>query len=136
MNRRYGIWLIVSPRSFKDPRIWKEDKDSYQLQTPFQRAIGVRYAANGERKYPDSLGGFTGFSKRSGPPKSVAQLLKGFFTAKPPLHHRLQLRPGHSSLVAGSRGFVVLWAPHLRKLAPSAGVRFVGTVSVREQPEP
>jgi hypothetical protein len=134
VNRRYALWLIVSPLSFEDRRVWRESKNSDQLQTRFQRAVGVRYVGKGSPRYSNAKGGVMSFTNRPGA-GSVRQMLKGIFSTRALPRHRVQLHPGHSQFVPKATGLVFLSAPQLRPNVPAPGVRFVGTVTVRELPD-
>jgi hypothetical protein len=133
MHRRFGLWVLTGPRSFEDPRIWREDSQSYQVQTPFQRAVGVRYLGKGSPRYPDAFTGFGGFAARSRP-RSVAMLLKGWFQPGPVPHRWLSLLPGRAANVARATGYVLVATPRLRPVSKYGAV-FVGFVRARVQGE-
>ena len=85
MRRRFGLWLLTGPRPFEDPRIWREDSQSYQLQTPFQRAEGVRYVGRRAPRYCDVFTGFGSCGRSRS--RSVSTLLKGWFRHGPVPRH-------------------------------------------------
>lgn len=133
--RRYGLWLFTCSRSFDDPRIWREDKNSDSLPTPFQRAIGVRYVGRRSSRYPNSKGGYCD-NRLSGPPKSIPLLLKGFFSPGPVSPPKLALVPGHRAILRRSKGYAILWAPHIRFISVGGFAHFVGSVLVNETTKP
>lgn len=135
MLRRYGVWLLICPRSFGDPRIWRENKSSDALPTQFERAVGVRYVGQGAPRYPNSKGGYVD-NRLSGPPKNIPLLLKGFFTPGPVPRSKLALVSGHRAILRRSTGYAVLWAPRIRFLSVGGIAHFVGSILVNEKTEP
>jgi hypothetical protein len=129
MHRRYNLWLLTCPKSFWDRSIWREDANSYAVQTPFQRAVGVRYFGKHIRRkaYVSSVFGNFGRGKR---PDSVANLLKGHFYRGPFPRHCLFLRSDHGAVLARATGYVYISARHLRNVSTHDAV-FVGAFLVR-----
>lgn len=132
MRRRFGLWLLTGPRSFEDPRIWREDSQSYQLQTPFQRAVGVRYVGRRSSRYPDALTGFGAFGRSR--PRSVATMLKGYFRRGPVPRQWLSLIPGREGALSRATGYVLIASPRLRSVSKYGAV-FVGFIRARRDDE-
>jgi hypothetical protein len=133
MLRRYGLWLLTCPRSLDDPKIRHEGKNGYENLTQFQHAIGIRYSKGRAPRFPNSKGGFVGFSRSA--PRNVNLLLKGFFANGPMSSNKLVLCSGHRALLSRATGFAILWAPHLRFVSVNVGAHLVGKVLVHEQNE-
>lgn len=129
MRRSFGLWLLTSPRSFEDPRIWREDEESYARQTPFQRAIGVRYVGRRQPRFPDSFTGFGSFVRRSRP-RSLPWVLKGWFHPGPVKPQHFSLRAGHAAILSRATGYALVSSRHLRHVSVP-GAQFVGVVRVR-----
>src|SRR5437762_10906815 len=104
MHRRYGLWLLSSPRAFEDPHVRRETRESYERPAQFQRAVGVRYSRGMPPRFPNSKGGYGAFGPY-GPPRSIAQLLKGWFSPKPVPTQRMALRPGYRTHLANATGY-------------------------------
>jgi hypothetical protein len=130
MRRRFGLWLFTGPRSFEDPQIWREEH-SFARQTPFQRAVGVRYVGRKFPRFPDSFTGFGTFVRRSRP-RSVVRALKGWFHPGPVTPQHLSLRPGHSAVLSRATGYALISSRHLRNIS-LPGALFVGIVRVRSE---
>ena len=130
MHRRFGIWLLTCPRSFQDPRIWREDKNSYDRQTVFQRAIGVRYVGKSSARYPDANAGFGSFGRRS-PPKSIAKLFRGHFHRGPVRRQDLCLLKNHKEVLARSTGYALVSSPKVRHVSVGSNALFIGTLRAR-----
>lgn len=129
--RHYGIWLLTCPRSFKDPRILREDKNGYDLPTQFQRVVGVRYEGRKAPRFPNSKGGYLD-NRRSGPQKRVSLLLKGFFTIGPVPRSKLLIAPRRRPELRRRSGFVALWAPNIRFVSVGGIAHFIGRVLVKK----
>lgn len=130
MRRLFGLWLLSGPRSFQDPRIWREDRQSYALQTPFQRAVGVRYIGRSRPRFPDSNTGFGSFVPGS-QHISVIRAFKGWFS-KPLRPQHLSLKDGHLAQLRRATGYALVSSRHLRRVS-LYGANFVGTVRVRDE---
>ena len=130
MRRLFGLWLLSGPRSFQDPRIWREDRQSYALQTPFQRAVGVRYIGRSRPRFPDSNTGFGSFVPRSRH-ISVIRAFKGWFS-KPLRPQHLSLKDGHLAQLHRATGYALVSSRHLRRVS-LYGANFVGTFRVRDE---
>jgi hypothetical protein len=113
----------------------REDNDSNFVPTLFQRKIGIRYVGRNFPRHPNSRGGYVGYGSH-GPYKNINYLLKGFFSPGPISPSRLALVKGHREILAISKGYAVLWAPHLRYKSVSGLAKFVGSVLVNEASEP
>lgn len=129
MHKHFGIWLITSERSFFHPAIWREDANSYAVQTRLQRIAGVRYVGTRYPKLPDGLTGF-GETGRSGRRRSIARLFKGQFDADPVISQSFVLRRGHRSILARATGYAIISSKRLRGVSIPGAV-FVGTMKVR-----
>jgi hypothetical protein len=129
MRRRFGIWLIVSKQSFEDPRIWREDSQSYALQTRFQRRAGVRYVGKGYPRFPDARTGFGSIVPRNRP-RSIALLFKNHFHVGPVSSQSFSLRAGYRSVLARATGYAILSTGRLRSIS-SPGAVFVGMMRIR-----
>lgn len=130
MRRLFGLWLFTGPRSFQDSRIWREDGQSYALQTPFQRAIGVRYMGRSKPRFPDSFTGFGSF-RRGSRQGSVVRAFKGWFS-KPLRHQHLALKEGHLTHLRSATGYALLSSRHLRCVSLH-GAKFAGVIRVKDE---
>lgn len=130
MPRLFGLWLLSGPRSFQDPRIWREDSQGYAAQTPFQRTVGVRYVGRSRPRVPDSKTGFGSFGSRSRH-ISVIRAFKGWFS-KPLRPQDLALKGGHLTQLRRATGYALVSSRHLRRVSLH-GANFVGLVRVRDE---
>lgn len=123
-HRRFGIWLLVGKKSFEDPRIWREDSQSYQLQTLFQRRVGVKYVGKGYPRFPDSFTGFGTIVPRHRV-RSIARLFYGHSRRGPVRPQSLWLIPGYRAVLARATGYAIISSRRLRAVN-SPGAVFVG----------
>ena len=130
MRRKFGLWLLTGPLSFQDRRIWREDRQSYALQTPFQRAVGVRYLGRSQPRLPDSFTGFGSFVRGSRH-RSVIHAFKGWFTS-PLRPQHLVLEEGHLTHLHRATGYALISSRHLRCVS-LYGANFVGIVRVKDE---
>jgi hypothetical protein len=130
MRRVFGLWLLTCPRSFKDPRIWGEDRRSYAVQTPFQRAAGVRYIGRSQPRFPDSFTGFGSFVRGSRP-RSVVCAFNGWFS-HPLRPQHLSLTAGHLTVLRRATGYAMISSRHLRCVSLH-NAHFVGILRVRDE---
>lgn len=133
MHRKFGIWLVVSKQSFEDPRIWREDFQSFAMQTTFQRRAGVRYVGESYPRFPDALTGFGSIVSRNRR-QSMALLFKDHFHSGPIRPQTFSLRTGYRAILARAAGYAIISSRRLRKVN-SPGAVFVGTMRVRESIE-
>lgn len=131
MRRSFGLWLLTGPRSFEDPRIWREDEQSYARQTLFQRAVGVRYVGRVPPRFPDSFTGFGSFVRRSRP-RSLSWALKGWFHSGPVKPQNFSLRAGHAAVLSRATGYALISSRRLRRVSVP-GAQFVGIVRVKAE---
>ena len=131
MHRRFGIWLIVSKNSFEDPRIWREDSESYAVQTRFQRRAGVKYVGERYPRFPNALTGFGSIVPRNRP-RSMALLFKDHFHLGPVKPQSFSLRAGYRAVLARATGYAIISTRRLRRVN-SPGAVFVGSMRIREQ---
>lgn len=129
-HRRFGIWLLVSKRSFEDPRIWREDCESYALQTTFQRMVGVKYVGKGRPRFPDCFTGFGSIVRRHRP-RSIAMLFRGHFTPGRVRPQSFSLLPGHRAVLARATGYAIISSRRMRSVN-SPGAVFVGSMRTCE----
>jgi hypothetical protein len=130
MRRLFGLWLLTGPRSFQDRRIWREDRQSYALQTPFQRAIGVRYIGRSQPRFPDSFTGFGSFVRGS-QHRSVVHSFKGWFS-RPLKQQQLVLKEGHLTHLRRATGYALVSSRHLRCVSLH-GANFAGIIRVKDE---
>jgi hypothetical protein len=130
MHRKFGVWLIVSKQSFEDPRIWREDSQSYALQTRFQRCVGVKYVGERYPRFPNALTGFGSIVPRNRP-RSMALLFKDHFHAGPVRPQSFWLRTGYRAVLARATGYAIISTRRLRRVS-SPGVVFVGSMWIRD----
>jgi hypothetical protein len=125
MRCLFGIWLLTGPRSFHDPRICREDRRGALIQTPFQRAVGVRYRGRSGPPAADALLGFGSFAA-GGRPRSVLQVFKGHFD--PPLRaQHLALKASHRASLRHATGYAIVSTRRLRRIS-LPGATFIGTL--------
>jgi hypothetical protein len=129
-HRRFGIWLLVSKKSFEDPRIWREDSQSYALQTLFQRRVGVKYVGKGHPRFPDSFTGFGTIGPRHRA-RSMAMLFHGHFRRGPVRPQSFSLLPGYRAVLARATGYAIISSVRLRAVN-SPGAVFVGSMRTCE----
>ena len=132
-HTRFWIWLVVSKQSFEDPRIWREDSQSYALQTRFQRRVGVRYVGKRNPRFPDALTGFGSIVPRHRP-RSMALLFKDHFHRGPVGPQSFSLRAGHRAVLARATGYAIISSPRLRGVH-SPGAVFVGSMRICDRDE-
>lgn len=125
----YGLWLLSFPRSFQDSRIWREDQYSNELQTQFQRKVGVRYVGRQMPRIPDSSTGFGSWGRR-GPPRSVLSAFRRHFS-EPLGPQYLSLIRGHQHFLRNATGYALVSSRHLRRISIH-GAHYVGTIRVRD----
>jgi hypothetical protein len=130
-NRRYGLWLLTCSGSLENKLIRREDKRGYDLPTPFQRAIGVRYSRGGSLRFPVSRGGYGGFGP-CGPPRKIQGLLKGHFNRGPVPRRRMKLCGARQNLLGRSTGYAYLWALHIQYRSVLGSAIYVGSIYVRD----
>jgi hypothetical protein len=135
MLHRYGLWAFTVPRPLSDRRIWLEDDESYSLPTEFQRAIGIRYAPDGDRSYPDFKGSFLQCATRNSQ-YSLSSLAKTFFSPSPYSLQRTSIARDHSLRLARATGFAALWSPKMRFVSLGFGAHLLATALVGDRSEP
>ena len=131
MHRSFGIWLLTCPRSFEDPRIWREDRSSNLLQTSFQRKIGIRYVGSRTPRYPNANTGVGDFGMGRAP-SSIAKLFAGHFHTGPVHPKNLWLRTNHRKVLARSTGYFLASSPRVRPVSFGGLAEFVGTLRARK----
>jgi hypothetical protein len=134
LNRLYGYWATLSHRPLDDPRIWRENKQSYELPTQFQRAIGVRYSGPRGSRHPRTHGGYGEFG-HGRRPSSLAQALSGFFSPGPVSRLRVRQYLSTTHAMAKATGYVLLSGKALRFRSYRGLAVFVGTVLVKHTSE-
>ena len=129
MSTRFGIWLLTCNRSFEDPRIWRENDHGYDIQTHFQRVVGVRYVGASAPRFPDAKLGFGGILPRNRH-RSISYLFKGHFHPGPVSRQALSLRAGNRTILAKATGYAIFSTRRL-KCVSIPGAVFVGVMRVR-----
>ena len=134
LNSLYGFWITLTHRPLDDRRIWRENSQSYQLPTPFQRAIGVRYTGPRGARYPHTRGGYGEYGHGKAP-SSLAQALTGFFSPRPVSRHRVRQYASTAHAMPRATGYALLSGKALRFRSYRGLAVFVGTVLVRHTSE-
>lgn len=129
MHQRYGLWLHTGRCVFDEPLIWREDTRGEPRQTPFQRAVGVRYVGPQRARCPDAFTDFGDLPPRT-KPRSFAGLTKGWFHKRPIPPGRAELRSGWEQVLPHATGYVLV-ASHRLQPVSKHGAVFVGFIRVK-----
>lgn len=132
-HKRYELWLLTHPRGGLNSRIWRENRESCDAQTPFQHAIGIRYKREGTFLYPQTRIEFLTFG-RCGPPKRISELFKGIYHKGRRSKNRIQYQPGTSKILERATGYAIFCSRKLKKRSVSkVGAVYSGSIWVHKK---